>query len=491
MPVLIRIAFRNLVEHKSKTLIIGGLLALGVAILIIGNSFMDTAAEGVKDTFTANYTGDVFISGKAKGTVSLFGVQSASGQSAATPILPFRDKIESKLDSMAQVSGHTAQVSGFGIASIPNSEEQSFTLLFGIEPDSYRKLFNKAIIKEGRYLKGDEEGILLSQATLDRFSKAFNRTLKPGDEITLTGMGKDGFRIRTVPITGIIGYKVESSANDYISYVDVNTLRLIQGLTLGGDEETVVTQDQKNLLAASDEDDMFGGETLVQNSASTAAETVAKAAAAEAAGSAPKLRTVAADTGAWQFELVRIKNANRAVQIAAELNAYFAANKIEAQAGDWKAAAGPFSQSIDVVRIIFDICVIIVSVVAIIIMMNTLVISVIERTGEIGTMRALGAQKSFVRSMFFIETLVIAIVFSIVGTVLAYGAIAILNASHIQASNDLLQILFAGKTLHTTINPLSILSSMLLMIAMAVIAHLYPVSLALKIEPVTAMQTAE
>ena len=66
MLVQIRIAFRNLREHKAKSLIIGILLALGVIILIVGNSFMDTAAQGVKDTFIANYTGDVFVAAKAK-----------------------------------------------------------------------------------------------------------------------------------------------------------------------------------------------------------------------------------------------------------------------------------------------------------------------------------------------------------------------------------------------------------------------------------------
>jgi putative ABC transport system permease protein len=73
MPVLIRIAFRNLLEHKAKSLIIGVLLALGVVILVVGNSFMDTAARGVKDTFIGNYTGDIFIAARAKVPVSLLG----------------------------------------------------------------------------------------------------------------------------------------------------------------------------------------------------------------------------------------------------------------------------------------------------------------------------------------------------------------------------------------------------------------------------------
>jgi len=487
MPVLIRIAFRNLIEHKSKTLIIGGLLALGVAILIVGNSFMDTAAQGVKDTFTANYTGDIFISGRAKGTVSLFGVQAAGGQED-TPILPYRDKIEAKLASMRDVSGYTGQVSGFGIASVSDSDEQSFTLLFGIQPDSYRKLFSEATINQGHFLSGDEEGLIISQATLDRFNKSFKRTLKIGDTITLTSMGKSGFKIRTVPIAGVISYKVDSSANDYISYVDVNTLRLINGLTVGGDEDTVISDDQKALLSASDEDAMFGSETLVHDNGGSAQA----AEAAAAASAAPKkLKAAVADPGAWQFELVRVKNPLRTQRVVSELNAWFAANKIDAQAGDWKAAAGPFSQSIDVIRIVFDIAIIIIAVVAIIIMMNTLVISVMERTGEIGTMRALGAQKGFVRSMFFIETLSIALVFGCIGTLLAFATVGILNACNIQATNDFFKILFAGKTLHTAVNPVSILSSLVLMVLTAVIAHLYPVSLALKIEPVTAMQTAE
>ncbi len=63
------------------------------------------------------------------------------------------------------------------------------------------------------------------------------------------------------------------------------------------------------------------------------------------------------------------------------------------------------------IRIVFSVAILIVAIVAIIIIMNTLVISVIERTGEIGTMRALGAQKPFVWLMFLVETLTVTIVF--------------------------------------------------------------------------------
>jgi putative ABC transport system permease protein len=478
MPVLLRIAFRNLLEHKSKTLIIGVLLALGVIILIVGNAFMDTAAKGVKDTFIANYTGDVFISGTAQnGKVSLFGVQAAGGQET-TPNIPYFDKVTARLTSMPDVAGTAGQVTGFALATIKDSDEQSFALLFGVEPESYRKLFDGATAVEGHFLQPGEEGLVVSQKSLERFNKDLGTTIKVGDEVILTGMGKAGFKIRSVPLVGVVKYPMESEATDFITYVDINTARILQGMTLGNDEDTPVTDAQKALLAQNDEASMFGGEEIVSGAA---------AAPKPAAAAAPR-KQAQVDTGAFQFELARLKNPAKAPLVVAELNQWFAKEGIAAQAGDWKAAAGPFAQSIDVVRIVFNVAIIIVAIVAIIIMMNTLVISVIERTGEIGTMRALGAQKPFIRKMFLVETIAIALVFGLVGMLLGFGIIGTLNALHIEASNAFLKILFAGNTLHAAVNPMSVVWSLVLVVFVAVLAHLYPVSVALKIEPVRAMQ---
>ncbi|HEY9594790.1 MAG TPA: hypothetical protein VHE79_09950, partial [Spirochaetia bacterium] len=63
MGVLIRIAFRNLREHTSKSLIIGSLVVLGVIIIVLGNSLLDTASLGIHRMFIDNYTGDVFLYG--------------------------------------------------------------------------------------------------------------------------------------------------------------------------------------------------------------------------------------------------------------------------------------------------------------------------------------------------------------------------------------------------------------------------------------------
>jgi putative ABC transport system permease protein len=488
MPVLIRIAFRNLLEHKAKSLIIGILLGLGVIILVIGNAFMDTAAKGVRDTFIANYTGDVFISAKSKDAVSLFGSMSMSSGGGETKNIPEYDKVMEHIRSMPGVIGASGQVTGYGMAALKGYEdvdksdgaEIAMLVLFGVDPSSYNALFTSVKPTMGRLLAPGEEGIVISKSTFNKIQKKAGVTPKLGDQIVITGMGKAGFKIRSVPLVGVIGAEDENEGQSYISYADVNTVRLLSGMTIGNDEDTPVTDEQKSLLAAN-EDDLFGAETVVQASSRSAPKAAAQAAA-------PK-KVAVADSGAWHFAIARLKNSSAAPATIAALNAWFAKEGIDAQAGDWKAASSPFGSSVDVIRIVFNIAIIIVAIVALIIMTNTLVISVIERTGEIGTMRALGAQKPYVRRMFLVETLTIALVFGLIGTAVSLGAIGVLNACNIHATNSFLRLLFAGPVLHTAASISSILWSLVLISLVAIAAHLYPVSLALKIEPVRAMQT--
>jgi putative ABC transport system permease protein len=116
-------------------------------------------------------------------------------------------------------------------------------------------------------------------------------------------------------------------------------------------------------------------------------------------------------------------------------------------------------------------------------------VSVIERTGEIGTMRALGAGKGFVRAMFAAETTVLSLSFGIVGIILSFITVAILNAIGIEASNQFFEILFGGKVLNIIIAPLSVLASLAIIVAVGLAAHFYPVAVALRIQPVRAMQS--
>jgi len=126
--------------------------------------------------------------------------------------------------------------------------------------------------------------------------------------------------------------------------------------------------------------------------------------------------------------------------------------------------------------------------VAIIIIMNTLVISVIERTGEIGTMRALGAQKRTVRRMFVFETVSISVVFGLIGVAVGAIVIGILNMTGVAAPNQFFEILFGGEVLHPALPLSSLLYALGIIVLIGIVASLYPVAVALKIQPIQAIQ---
>lgn len=512
MLVLFRIAFRNLWQHKGKSLIIGLIMAIGVIVLIVGNSFMDTAQAGLRKTFIDNYTGDVFISGVAEGQISLFGTQSAVGIEA-TPIIPKYEEVRKKIDADKEVLGYTGQLSGFASltvdedavsvvvedatkveatdsstkepdkAEVATGQDMSFTLLFGVEPESYAKLFSSVKIVEGRFLENGEEGLLINKKRLEDFNKAKKTSFKTGDTMLLNGYGATGFKIRAVPIVGVFEFKADAEGVNMISYCDLNTLRALNSLTVGGDEDYVPSDAEKALLSVTNTDDLFSGDVdLIADSSSFIATS------SSSDEETPYVKAVI-DDGAYHYIVLKLKNPALTNAYIASINTWFTEQGIQAKAGDWKAAAGPYGVSVDVFRVIFNIAVIIVAIVAIIIIMNTLIVSIIERTGEIGTMRALGAHKSFVWRMFLTETFTISFVFGLIGTFIALCGIFVLNMLNIKADNQFLEIIFGGKILHVDVNMASVISTMILMIFVGFISHIYPVLVALKIQPVQAMQT--
>jgi putative ABC transport system permease protein len=517
-------AFRNLLEHKAKSLIVGILLSLGVLILVLGNSFLDASRRGIEASFTANYTGDLIVTGVASGPVSLFGVQSVGGLDA-TPIIPDYERVFGKILSAQGVTAASGVASGFGIIINDDTAtpmgmtaeadeedmESSFVMLFGIDAANYWKLFTNIEVVDGRTIQPGQAGLMIAHERLEKIGKALKRELSVGDEVLIQGFSGSGMRLRSVPIVGTFRQISEGAGPEQLSYMDIDSLRVLNNMTVGSSEGVELDEQATAMLAVDDldalfsddlfSDDLFGDDTVGgSKAASTSANVDAPGSAAGFTFTDEELDNIlgdtsvrerlnVADTGAWHSIVVRLDDPARVKQTVTELNAWFAAEGIEAQAGDWQKAAGPYAQSVDVLRIVFTIAIIILAVVAVIIIMNTLVVSVIERTGEIGTMRALGAGKGFVRRMFAAETVTLSLSFGVIGIVLSFIAVGIINAIGIEASNPFLEILFGGKVLRTIIEPLSVVSALALITIVGLAASIYPVSVALRIQPVQAMQT--
>lgn len=504
MPVLFRIAIRNLRQHSSKSLIIGIIMSVGVLILVVGNTLINTIDTGIERSFINNYTGNVMITGITENEISLFGVQSPGGFEE-TPTIPDYQEIRTHVEQMAHAEQITSQVTGFGIINIEGADEDKgpyMGLLFGVEPDEYHEMFSNTVIRDGHYLKPGEEGILMSQSNIDVMNEIFETEHGVGDKILITAPGSAGFKIREVEIVGIYGLEFESEAAGYISYIDAQTLRVLKGMNLGNQGDVELSEEETALLDDLSfdslfEEDAFSGEAELDFAMTEDnlfeildLDSEAGEVAAAADGSIDVVEEPENNmSSTWEYLLVKTDTQRSAARMIAELNLWFADSGIQARAYDWKAAAGPFSTTADVIRIVFNIAIIMVSIVAIIIMTNTLVINVVERTAEIGTMRALGAHKGFIRRMVSTEVFTISIIFGFIGMVLGVIILLIVGLIGFEATNPFLEILFAGPVLKPVFSGFSVAGSWLIVIIIGMIANIYPLRLALKVQPIKAMMS--
>ena len=104
-------------------------------------------------------------------------------------------------------------------------------------------------------------------------------------------------------------------------------------------------------------------------------------------------------------------------------------------------------------------------------------------------MRALGAQKRFIRRMFILETMSVSVVFGIIGIALAGLVLGILGLSGLRAPNSFFELLFGGRVFHPSISVASIVTALAVVVLIGIVSSLYPVLVALKIQPVKAIQT--
>jgi putative ABC transport system permease protein len=303
-----------------------------------------------------------------------------------------------------------------------------------------------------------------------------------------------GTKIREVTVRGIHDYGEAAFDLSFVSFIDETNLRIMNGMLLNTAEALQLSQQEQSSLGDVDEDSLFGSDegedSLFSDSLLTESGTPdpSKQDWDQILGDTSQREFLSeTDPNAWNFMLVRVDDHARTPQVISQLNDYFAQEGIEARAWNWLEGAGMSAQLADTISIVFNVLLFIVAIVAVIIIMNTLVISVSERFGEIGTMRAIGARKGFVRKMITLETLMISIVFGLVGVVIGILILMIFRAVGIEASNQFLQILLGGGVFRPMVSSSAIFSSVLMLTAVGIVSSLYPVSVALKISPLEAM----
>lgn len=492
---LVKIAWRNIKEHKAKTFIIGILITFGITILVIGNSMMDTAALGIKRNYINNYTGHLIITGESDSAITLFGAMSIDSMTESLPVIPQYFQVLDFSKAHPDVLAVSGQ--GTGRAQISIGEEaRSFTMLFGIDPETYMTMFPGNIeILEGDFLKQGEEGLLVSGEVASMIEEDDNIKIKTGDHLLLTGISAGGgAKIRELTVRGIFRFINSNMQLDMVSLIDIDSLRSLNGMTLGAELAVKAGEDEVDLIEQVNEDDLFGdeGDLFDDNMITTGigysrTEEDLLNVLGDTSG---RDRLSQTDSGSWHFLLLKLKDGANIQKVTGDFYRFFQNKGILARISGWKSGAGPIGEMANTLKIVFNVVILIIAFVAVIIIMNTLVISINERIYEIGTMRALGAQKGFVRGMIIMETILISTLFGLIGIAAGTAILSLLGATGITAPNMFFEVLFGGKTFYPVISPGTILWSMVIIVLIGIVSSLYPVSIALKIQPVKAIHSA-
>ena len=353
----------------------------------------------------------------------------------------------------------------------------------------------------------------VDDANFDRHYRIFYDELAPllrlyliriGDTITIKAPAKSGYMNSVnVKVYGFVQFRglEQSGIAGIMSLMDLMTFRDLYGyVTQEKAAEIARLQERSGARAVSREsaeEELFGSAAglVGETSATTiddgallgprdprlAAELAARSYSQEEIDSG-----VALNAALILHDPTKLRETARDVAAAAE------AAGLQLKVVDWQEASGLVGRFVTLARLVLWIAVLIIFLVALVIINNAMVMATLQRVKEIGTMRAIGAQRRFVLAMLLVETVAVGIVFGIVGAAVGVGALWVIRAAGgIPATNDQLFFFFSGPALLPTLGSTSVAISLAIVIVVSIVSGLYPALLAMRVTPLEAMQAEE
>ena len=500
-----KIAWRNLWRHRGKSLVIGVILFLGALLMTVGDALVRGANQGLEENMVKRFTGHLILAAASEKKTSVFFTNQS------VKLLPDYPKVKNVLQSQDFIEGFLPMTRG--IAMLLHAKEDNnagFLLAFGVNFEAYQKMFLQNVTAtEGNLLREGERGLLISDKsreiifndqnfwivpegsalveahlTADALEQKANLELRR--DLVLLGIGTENLAndIR-LPVKGIFRFRTLNKAWTGAAFMDIESYRECFGHVTAADAAIALTETQKTALAAENEADLFTETNMVEKSELTAAQYDLQAMQQQTQRAATKINL---DAGAYHLVTVRLKPGVTLADGQERLRQALAAAQANVKILTWKQAAGEVAQYATMTQGALYVFVIFIFFVAVIVIMNTLSMAAIERTNEIGMMRAVGARKSFISAMFFAETSLLAIFFGglgiIVGVVAVWG-IAALNIS--VTNNEFSNLLFGGDTIHPIVGAGGLVSGVCQLAIVTVLAMLYPIRVARKITPLEAI----
>ena len=326
-----------------------------------------------------------------------------------------------------------------------------------------------------------------------------------GDSVTLRAFTKSGYvKNVNVKVWGV--YQFDGlEASDIAgarNLVDMITFRELRGqMSASTRAELSAIRDELGVVSVSAEDAedaLFGGDSDVEDT--TADVGFDEFAEVDLSGQVERMKEEsqagfdqdAIDDGLALNAAVILHDPEQIDETMEAIRLASAESGLGIQVTDWQTASGMVGQFITVIRIVLWIAIIIIFLVTLVIINNSMLLATMERVGEIGTIRAIGAGRRFVLAMFLLETTLLGIGSGLLGGVMGAGLIQYLGSTGIPAAGkDILIFLFSGPRLYPSVGPTQLALGFAAVLFVSVASTIYPAMIATRVQPIVAMQAKE
>ena len=414
MPLSLRLAVRNLLRQRRRTLLTGLALSVGIALMILGRAWTAAMEHAVVDPAKDGTLGHVQVFARDAAADEGGRVSFILPQNNYRLIPEPRRAVERILAAEPRLA---AGLSRLIVGALLSSGDVSLEgMLIGIDPAARAAVYPALQLAAGRHFEPGEKGVLLNRGVARRLQAGV------GDTIVALGTTSDG-RLNAVRLT-VTGIWIIPGLEAYewgACYVD---LAAVQELLDVGDAAGVLVLRQRDPRAES----------------------------------AP---------------------------VAAAVDRGFSS---ELEAHTWEDLGGPFIGGMMLTRFVARIMDFLMAAIVAAGVLNTAMMSVFERTREVGTMRAIGAPRAGVRRLFLLESLVLGIGGAVVGTLGGIAAIVAFGHYGIPAFSEAQRYSYGGDYLYPTLAWAHVASVPLVMTMVCVAAGFGPAWAASRLRPVEALR---
>jgi len=425
-----QIAARNLTKHTKRNLLLGGAIAAVTALLVIMGALTEGIRSAMLESASTLMTGHVNVGGFFKIT---------SGNSAPL-VTDWEKALADARRLVPEIDYVTVRVRGWAKGV---SERSSMDLVLGGVDIAKEPGFRRVVrVKEGSLDELAKPGtILLFEDQAKRLE------VKVGDAITLSAPTARGVNNTADVRVGVIAKNL-GLLSSFNAFLASDTLRQLYQL----------------------------------NAKTTGAVHLYLKDVSKAPQVAARLREGLAQAG-WRVMDAEPKPYWE--KLMGKVNSEdWTGQKLDVTT--WEDELTFISWILSAIMGLTGILIFILLVIVVIGILNTLAIAIRERTREIGTLRAIGMQRTKVLWLFLLEAALLGLSGTVAGALAGVGVAALVNSAHL-AVPESVQMFLMQQHLTMTILRRAVVGDVLFIVVVTTAAAIAPAFSAARLKPVTAM----